>query len=161
VSLQQPPALEITMRTLFVIAIVLATTSPVLADSIRDNYQHSTAVAISLTAPTRANSRDTSEGTLKVSSRGNEVFFKWSDDGYVCKLTGKLSGSTIRFYAGQSCTIDDEDTDSSFKLSLVAGSGTVDDDGELDLQMSWKIKGSMQGVAVAGAANQRTTAVPF
>lgn len=149
------------MRTFLLTALGLAVASPVFADSIRDNYQHSTAVAISLTSPSRVDSRETSSGTLRVKARGREVFFTWSDDGYVCTLSGKVTGNQIRFYAGQSCTMDDPDSDASFKLSLVAGSGTVDDDGELDLSMQWKIKGSASGVAVSGAANQRTTAVPL
>ncbi len=148
------------MRTLFV-ATALAVAVPAAADSIHDNYHHSTAVTISLTAPTRATTSNASEGTLAVRQSGRDVSFTWSDDGIVCTLSGKVSGYAIRFYAGQSCRIDDDDSDASFKLSLVAGSGTVDEDGNLALAMEWRIRGTLGGQAVSGAANQRTNAVPF
>lgn len=148
------------MRLLLALACTLVA-APAAADSIYDNYQHSTSVAIRLTSPANATSRDTSAGTLAAVARGSDVWFTFSDDGYVCRLAGKITGHSIRFLAGQSCTWDDEATDSRFKLSLVAGSGVVDDDGALALTMQWKIRGTLAGHAVAGTANQRTDASPL
>lgn len=148
------------MRTLMAVALLVAPLTAA-ADSIHDNYQHSTSVAIRLTDPAEVTSRDTSSGTMGAVAKGSNVWFTFSDDGYTCRLSGKITGHSIRFHAGQSCRWDDEDSEARFKLSLVAGQGTVDDDGNLDLSMSWKIRGSMQGQAVEGAANQRTTATPL
>lgn len=148
------------MRTFLFASILVGSVLPASADGVRDNYTHSTAVAITLTSPSRVTHQDTSQGTLQAGQRGADIWFKWTEDGYVCRLSGKVKGHTIRFNAGQSCTIEDDDSDSSFKLSLTAGSGTVDDDGELDLQIQWKIRGTVQGTAVSGTANQRTSAVP-
>ena len=131
------------------------------AGSFRDNYHYTTAVNISLTHPVRVDTSDQSEGTLKVAQRGRDIWFTWTEDGNVCKISGFIDGYTIRFNGGQSCRMVDEDSDAQYKLSLVAGSGTVDDDGELDLQIQWKIRGTQAGHPVSGAAAQRTSAIPY
>ena len=146
------------MSRFALLAILVA--SPAIADGFRDNYEHATNIAIRITEPEEATTTDSSSGTLTAVQRGNDVTFTWTDGGQTCKLAGKVKGETIRFLANQSCTIDDDATDSLLKLTLVAGQGTVDEDGNLDLAISWKIRGSSGGHAISGSANQRTSAVP-
>jgi hypothetical protein len=140
-----------------VLASLLAV--PAFADSVHDNYRYSSSTTIQFTAPTESTFTDTANGTLTATSRGSEVKFVFSSEGNICKLTGKLTGTVIRFHANQSCSFSNDGV--RFTASLTAGSGTVDEDGALELEIVWSIKGTVQGQALKGTATERTSAAPM
>jgi hypothetical protein len=146
-------------RYLLAAGLTCLVATPAMADSVHDNYRYASSTTITLTAPEPTTLSDTSNGTLKAIARGSEVKFTFSSDGNVCKLTGKLSGYSIRFHANQSCTFVGDDM--RLTASLTAGSATVDDDGELDLDIVWSIKGNIAGEPVRGTARERTSATPM
>jgi hypothetical protein len=146
-------------KTMLGCALLALVSVPAIADSIHDNYRYTSSTAISVTAGDRTSTlTDSASGTLTATNRGADVKFVFSSDGHVCKLTGKLSGESIRFHANQSCTFGDETM--RLTASLSAGSGTVDEDGALELELVWNIKGTVQGEPVRGTAHERTSATP-
>jgi hypothetical protein len=129
------------------------------ADAIHDNYRYTSSTSINLTSPTALTLQDTSNGTLTATNHGQDVKFVFTSDGNVCKLGGRLSGHSIRFYANQSCSFGD--TTMRLTASVTAGQAVVGDDGSLELEIVWSLTGTMQGHKVSGTASERTSATPL
>ena len=91
------------------------------------------------------------------SSKKGGYAFTFTAKGETCHLNGSATATGVKFASGQTCSQSDDASGAEMTITLVSGSGTVHDD-SMTLNMTWKLSGSIKGVAIAGKATETVQA---
>jgi hypothetical protein len=167
------------MTKLSVLAMLVAMSTTALADKDKGrdkdkdkddepdfagSYTYTGVYTMSLSAPKRSFWRSskvpatltkTDDGHLTITeSKKGGFVLTFNAKGETCQLSAARSGkATLKPSPGQTCNVVDKSAKADFTMTLTLGSGSLAGD-SLNFQMSWKLSGSVGGVAVTGSATE-------